>query len=124
MVRDVLTEAFCCPIPLARVYRKSKQTEVAPRFYYLDRRMQDYIMLQLQFLVENNNDFLDADRKSLEKVAALYPDTKKIWFVKEFSSILLMEKNNDFNLKRIIRLFEYIGYAPYGLIRKIKKYFK
>jgi hypothetical protein len=83
------------PISLASINNTTKQIKVAPRFYELDKRVQDFILSSLKSYSETKNFFI-SDKKAMEAVS------KKDKF-KVFKKVaeILMEEPTALNRKRI-----------------------
>ncbi len=90
---------------IASINSKTKQFAVSPSFYVLDRRIQDFIMFQLEFLTKSCS-YNDADSKALAKVMEMHPDTKKSWWIKGLLNVFLSERPTDFNVQRIRNLIQ------------------
>ncbi len=92
-------------IGIASVNMVTKQIIVSPNFYLWDRKIQDFIMFQLDFLSKGCS-YNEADSKAIEKVMHVHSDIKKSWLIKSIANIFLLERPNDFNLQRIKNLIQ------------------
>ena len=93
---------------LARINNKSKEIEVSRRYNLLSNDMKDFVLLNLEFLVETKGDAFKADKKTMVKIKELHPKKNNAYWVKEFINLLYTEKPNQFNLNRVESIEQFL----------------
>ncbi len=89
---------------LASVNRKTKQIVVSPKFYTLDKHLQEFVLLQIGYLQGNDiKHYFEADLKAAKEVIQNNPDLDIGNFIKKII-LLLGGTPSSLNIKRMDNL--------------------